>query len=284
MILFFPQWQGAGRGHRLDAPARLLLGAILSRMNTPGETPANVCEVPLDPGESLNFERGIWGRSVLLAQLARAHELVTKQAPVPLFTLGGDCGIEIMPVGLLNARTGSFALIWIDAHADLNTPETSPSGTFHGMPLRVLCGEGDPDFTAHVAAPLRPEQVVMLGVRDFDPGERAFADQHRLTHFAADTPRLADRLVEHLRTRAVTNLYLHIDLDSLDPEEFSAVDFPVAGGFSVEALAGLVQSLADAFTIAGMSLTEYASPTGAGLDTLAPLLDAFARLYRKSVL
>ena len=87
-----------------------------------------------------------------------------------------------------------------------------------------------------------------------------------------------------IRDRAVTNLYLHIDLDSLDPQEFSAVDFPVAGGFSVEALAGLVQSLADAFTIAGMSLTEYASPTGAGLDTLAPLLDAFARLYRKSVL
>lgn len=283
MILFFPQWQGAGRGHRLDAPARLLLKAVLDRAVAPSETPAHVCEVPLDPGESLGLERGIWGRSVLLQQLNAAHDLLAQHPPKPLFTLGGDCGIEIVPVGRLNAATPDFALIWIDAHADLNTPETSPSGTFHGMPLRVLCGEGDSDFVALVSAPLRPEQVVMVGVRDFDPGERAYADGHQLAHFAAGTPALAERLTEHLRRQAVRNLYLHIDLDSLDPQEFSAVDFPVAGGFGVEALAGLVQSLSDAFSIVGMSLTEYSSASGAGLDTLAPLLDAFARLYRKSV-
>src|SRR5690606_19982841 len=149
MILFFPQWQGAGQGNRIDQPARLLMESL-----RPALASLPIVEIALDSTDILARVDGIWGRDIILRQLNAARDRLAVRTLDRVFTIGGDCGIEVIPVAYLNSRYDDFALIWLDGHADLNTPESSPSGTFHGMPLRVLMGDGDPEFTALVPKPL----------------------------------------------------------------------------------------------------------------------------------
>ena len=98
-----------------------------------------------------------------------------------LLTVGGDCGIDVAPVESALAQHGDrLAVVWIDAHADLNTPASSPSGAFHGMVLRTLLGAGPPELAP--ARALRPEQVVLAGVRALDPEERRFLVEQSIRH------------------------------------------------------------------------------------------------------
>jgi arginase len=276
MILFFPQWQGAGQGNRIDEPARLLMDALRPSLDM-----QPISEIALDPSSALELEHGIWGRTAILSQLTAARDLLAENAPDRIFTVGGDCGIEVIPVAYLNGRYDDFALVWLDGHADLNTPETSPSGTFHGMPLRVLMGEGDSAFTALVSKPLTPRQVIMGGVRDLDPAERDYIEGHGILNLPVGTPDIAARLVAELKRRSIQHIYIHFDLDALDPAAAPVMHYPAADGFTLEVAAGIVEALAASFAVAGMSITEYDSLDSGGPASIAPLLEIFARMARQ---
>lgn len=271
MILFFPQWQGAGPGNRIDQPARQLMDALRPQLKA-----LPTAEIALDDTDVLERENGIWGRDAILRQLTDAQHQLAARSPERVFTLGGDCGIEVVPVAYLNDRFKDFALVWLDGHADLNTPESSPSGTFHGMPLRVLMGEGDPGFTALVPKPLAPQQVLMVGVRDLDPAERDYIDQHNILNLPVETPDIPARIVAELTQRGIRHIYIHFDLDTLDPSAAPVMHYPAAGGFTLQAAVSIIEALASSFDVAGMSITEYDSLDGPGI--IAPLLDIFARL------
>lgn len=271
MILFFPQWQGAGPGNRIDQPARQLMDALRPQLKA-----LPTAEIALDDTDVLERENGIWGRDAILRQLTDAQHQLAARSPERVFTFGGDCGIEVVPVAYLNDRFKDFALVWLDGHADLNTPESSPSGTFHGMPLRVLMGEGDPGFTALVPKPLAPQQVLMVGVRDLDPAERDYIDQNNILNLPVETPDIPARIVAELTQRGIRHIYIHFDLDTLDPSAAPVMHYPAAGGFTLQAAVSIIEALASSFDVAGMSITEYDSLDGPGI--IAPLLDIFARL------
>lgn len=271
MILFFPQWQGAGPGNQIDQPARRLMDALRPQLKA-----LPTAEIALDDTDVLERENGIWGRDAILRQLTDAQHQLAARSPERVFTFGGDCGIEVVPVAYLNDRFKDFALVWLDGHADLNTPESSPSGTFHGMPLRVLMGEGDPGFTALVPKPLAPQQVLMVGVRDLDPAERDYIDQHNILNLPVETPDIPARIVAELTQRGIRHIYIHFDLDTLDPSAAPVMHYPAAGGFTLQAAVSIIEALASSFDVAGMSITEYDSLDGPGI--IAPLLDIFARL------
>src|SRR5260370_10128057 len=102
-----------------------------------------------------------------LARAPHAHHLLKKNNPRRIFPLGGDCGIDVVPISFLNKRyDGDLAVIWLDAHADANTPQSSPSKTFHGMALRTLLGEGVPQLAAASFSTLLPLQTFLAAVRD----------------------------------------------------------------------------------------------------------------------
>ena len=276
MILFFPQWQGAGQGNRIDQPARLLMDAL-----RPALPPRSVTAIAIDPAITLEYEDGIWGRGVILGQLSAARDRLNESAPERILTVGGDCGIEVAPVAYLNEQYDDFALVWLDGHADLNTPESSPSRTFHGMPLRILMGEGDPEFTALVPKPLMPWQVIMAGARDLDPAERDYIEQHGILNLPVGTPQIAARLVAELMQRGIRHLYIHFDLDALDPAAAPVMHYPAADGFTLETAVEIIEALLSSFDVAGMSITEYDSLDDSGPGAIAPLLDCFALLARQ---
>ncbi len=147
-------------------------------------------------------------------------------------------------------RTG---VIWVDAHGDFNTPETSPSGNIHGMPLGALCGVGDRRLIdlGWPGAKVRPEDVVLIGVRDLD-GEERRADarrrRHRL-HHEGGRPCSACRGSPRRRWRGsggLPRLHVSFDADVLDPEVAPGVGTPVPGGFTYREAHLLMELFADA--------------------------------------
>lgn len=174
-----------------------------------------------------------------------------------LVTAGGDCGVELEPVAAARRRFGErLVVVWFDAHGDLNTPDSSPSGAFHGMVLRALTGEGPDGLVA--GEPLDPGQVVLAGVRDLDPAEEAFIEAQGVRRVrVADAEALVEAVAAAGGTDEPKAVYVHVDLDVLDPSVFGSVGSPAPGGFWPDELLSLVGAVAERFEVVGLGIMEY---------------------------
>lgn len=173
--------------------------------------------------------------------LARRVEKVARADQFPL-VLGGDHSIAMGTVGgIAKAREGSgrVGVIWIDAHADFNTTDTSETGNIHGMPLASICGIGDDALVGigGVSQKARAENVVLVGLRDVDREEATLVKKSGATAF---TMREIDergmrRIMEDaldIACRGVDWLHVSFDLDAIDPEEAPGVGTAVPGGLT----------------------------------------------------
>jgi arginase len=233
-------------------------------------------EVPDD--HLLTQEHGIYGRTELLEQLIAARRMLGGAPRV--FAVGGDCGIEVAVVSHLMARyDGELAVIWLDAHPDLNTAESSPSGHFHGMPLRVLMGEGDPAFTTLVERPVRAEQLVLAGMRAPDAPERAFIEHCRIRSVSPGS--LVEGPAELLRWVRGTGLrkaHVHLDLDVCDPGQVPTVACPTPDGVPVRALVRALDAISSEMEVVGAAMTEALLDGPSIPLELRLVLDWFSRL------
>jgi len=157
---------------------------------------------------------------------------------VPLL-LAGDCSIAVGTLPVVVRHRPDAWVVWIDAHADFNTPESSPSGFLGGMPLAAACGLWDSGFGAGVD----PAQVAMLGVRDVDGGERVLLDTH-----GVGRPEGPEAL-------AGLPVFVHLDLDVLDPSVLPA-QFPSPGGWDFAALHDALEALVAGSEVIGAEVTS----------------------------
>jgi arginase len=250
LTLVFPQWQGSGkRKYVYD-------GAKLIREQLPAETPCELVPVSLD--ENLALENGIWGYHQISGQLYAASEIIRKVRPEKIFLIGGDCGTEVAPVSYLNKLyDGDLAVLWLDAHGDLNSPCTSVTHNFHGMPLRCLMGDGDRSLIDLSFSTLKPSQVIMGGTRDLDPPEADFIrkkdiDVLTVSEIEQDIETVS-RLVKASRFH---NLYIHIDLDVLDSDKCPWALCLTPDGLDTGTLMALLRDLKAKVSIAGISIVE----------------------------
>ncbi|REE98288.1 arginase family protein [Thermomonospora umbrina] len=258
--LEIPQWQGsASPGARLLADGAARLAAFVRADH----------RVPV-LGHAGEESAGVRAFDVLSANLAAARASLGGSQTI---VVGGDCGVELAPVERAAEIHGErLTVVWFDAHGDLNSPESSPSHAFHGMVLRALLGEGPPGLLPR--RPIRPEQVVLAGVRALDPGEREFVEAHGIRHVPAGE---LDALAESVHGSSV---YVHIDLDVLDPTVFGSVGFPEPGGVTPEALLTAVRDLSAGRTVAGLGITEYQPGDPHDEETLASLVPALVDAVR----
>lgn len=166
-------------------------------------------------------------------------------------------------------------MVWIDAHADLNTPESSPSGHAHGMPLRTLFGEGHPRLVP--ATTLSPKRCALLGTRSMDPPEQAFIAAHGLPllspkHLQNEPRRLEELLDQWLPDGAP--LYVHLDLDVLDPKMWPAVAVPETDGLDIATLVEVINRLRARGQFVGVGITEYVPGVEHDPSKLWPVLEA----------
>ncbi len=175
--------------------------------------------------------------------------------------LAGSCDACM---GILGAFDHSrCGVVWIDAHADFNTPETTISGFFPGMSAAVIAGHCYRSFWAQIgdATPVPEAAMLMLGVRDLSPeAERARLERSAIQVVAWQDGRPSREVVSRLdalRAR-VADVYLHVDLDALDPELAPGiVDAPVPGGLSPEDAEDVVRAVGERFRIRAAAVTTY---------------------------
>lgn len=248
--IFFPQWQGGGQGKSTYE------GAVAIKKQYLGRKAFRDIEVSLD---DCSIENNIFGYKPIVRQLERCRNLVMQEQPATIFTIGGGCDIDIVPVSYLNSRLkGDITVLWLDAHGDLNTPESSKTKAFHGMPLRALLGEGDARVLSQAFSVLLPSQVILLGDRDLEEAELHYIEEHHIKRLTvSDIESDINRVVEAIKSKGSANIYLHIDLDVLDPREFPFVQVPVPDGLKAATLARLLTVLRQQFHVLGLSLVEY---------------------------
>lgn len=154
--------------------------------------------------------------------------------------LGGDHSIAIGTLAGLSKNYENLGVIWYDAHADMNTEETSPSGNIHGMPLAVSMGLGHETLVnIHGYAPkVKPENIVIIGARSVDPGERDLIKEKGIKVFSMHEidklgmTEVMNQAMWYLRDREVDGVHLSLDLDGLDPLYTPGVGTPVPGGIN----------------------------------------------------
>ena len=175
--------------------------------------------------------------------------------------LGGDHSVAIGTVSG-SAREANVGVMWFDAHGDFNTPETTPSGNVHGMPLSALLGIGafEGEEWAN-AVGLREENVALVGLRDLDPGERELireSDVTALTMTDVDERGIADVVDEAVgvATDGTDGLHVSFDLDFLDPMDAPGVGTPVRGGASYREAHAALESIAETGALRSMELVE----------------------------
>jgi arginase len=164
----------------------------------------------------------------------------------PVLT-ASDCSICLTTLPTLARQRPDAWVLWLDAHGDFNSPDTTPSGFLGGMCLAAACGV----WQSGLGDGLDPARVVMCGVRDVDPGERVLLE----TRGVGLVERPGD-LADHLRGLPV---YVHLDLDVLDPSVMPA-RFPAAGGLSDGGLRTLLAEVAAAVELIGLEITAFPAP------------------------
>ena len=177
--------------------------------------------------------------------------------------LGGDHSLSIGSVRGV-ARLRKVGVLWIDAHADFNTAETTPSGNIHGMPLAALCGMGDPRlvrFWKESCPVVDPGRVAVIGARDLDTGEKANLQQAGVMVQSMEQidrhglVKVMEQAIERV-SRDTDGIYLSFDMDSLDPRHAPGVGTPVPAGLTQRGAHLICEMVAETGRLMGMDMVE----------------------------
>jgi arginase len=269
-IIGAPLDLGAGRRGVDMGPSALRLAGLNAKLSSLGysvEDLGNVSvaqqeSVPIGP-DNARYLPQIAKTCAKLAQMVNTA-MTAQQFPL---VLGGDHSVAVGTVAgvaaFFNQRGEKIGLIWIDAHADMNTPETSPSGNVHGMPLACCMGLGPHELTEILdfAPKVEPRNVVLIGIRDVDARE---ADEVRKSGVTVFTMRDIDELgLRSVLERAIdiagkgaAGIHLSLDMDSVDPDEAPGVGTPVRGGMTYREAHLAMETLSDSGRLVSMEIVE----------------------------
>ncbi|GIW27215.1 MAG: arginase [Meiothermus sp.] len=265
-ILGVPMDLGQGRRGVDMGPSAMRYGRLQEVLEGLGHRVHDYGDVRVPVVESLRHAQHELGgigyleaiRTVCLDTIAAIDQMPAEVFPI---VLGGDHSIAMGSV--TGASRGErVGVIWVDAHADFNTPETSPSGNIHGMPLAHLCGLGDPRLV-HLGRPgakVRPEDVVLIGIRSLDPGEVQLLRERGVTVFTMKEvdvqgiPAIARQVAEKFAN--FSKVHVSLDADVLDPEIAPGVGTPVPGGLTYREAHLLMELLADAKIVTSLDMVE----------------------------
>ena len=224
----------------------------------------------------------------VLREIAREVQAARAEGEFPL-VLSGSC--TSTTGALTGFDTDRLALIWFDAHGDFHTPETTTSGFMGGLPLSIVVGHCWQSMAASIPGytPLAEDRVVMVGLRDVDPGEEARFAEFGITVLSDSDVRdrgpessLGDAL-QPLEDK-IDGVYVHLDLDVCDPEAAPVNPYQPPGGLSPAQVQECLRFLASSCPIVGASVTAYdpdCDPAGRGMSVTFDLLATLADLVGK---
>ena len=269
-VLGVPMDLGSGRRGVDMGPSAIRIAGVAARLTELGHKVVDEGDVVIKNIEELKVGNA---RARYLPEIARASAIIARKVErimglghFPL-VLGGDHSIAVGTVSGIAAFAQNagrkLGVLWVDAHGDINTPETSPSGNVHGMPLAALLGFGVPELTSIAGASpkVNPANVALVGIRSLDAGEKKRLKETGVqVHTMSDIDRQGVHRVMKKALARVTDGtdYVHVsmDLDAVDPSVAPGVGTPVKGGLDYREAHLIMEVIADAGVMTSLELVE----------------------------
>lgn len=220
-----------------------------------------------------------------------AHKVYSslKSNSFPLI-IGGDHSLGLGSISGASKFYGNMAVIWIDAHGDINDCDSSPSGHIHGMPLSGVIDIGHSALRNlyYEGQKVKPENVYIIGARDLDPGEKVIADKQNINLYEMkeikklDLQNILKEVVEKIKASNVDGVHFSFDIDCLDPSIVPGTGTPVKDGFTLEEGKTIFKEILEAKFVTSMDFVEF-NPRiddrdNTTLKTCIELIDFFSKL------
>ncbi len=262
MNLLVAQWQGSGYTNELYFGAEAL-GNYIRKFGIEFD------EIEISKSDNIVPEKDIIGYSVIKEQLERIGNILKEKNPGKLFTVGGGCGVEVPIISYFIEKEKNFKIIWFDAHGDLNSPKSSHSKLFHGMPLRFLLENIEGNEISAKYKKIEKTDLILLGTRDLDPEEDLYINSNEIAKITVENFRENPSMIDDLKKQKV---YIHIDLDVIDPLEFRNVKCPQQNGFRISEIVEILKNLQANNEIIGISILENTEKDEVKLKSLNKII------------
>jgi arginase len=240
----------ARRGYAVGST---VLGAVLPVHDGP------TAAVPVTMDDTgLALRDGIEARDAVVAQLARALEVIRRHDPARIVTLGGECAVSLAPFSTLARRYGDdLAIVWIDSHPDVGTPASRYPG-FHAMVVAALIGHGDREVQALLPANVSPEHVVLVGVHSWAEDDIINVARWGIPSLSPDEVRETSQpLLDWLAGTGCSRVAIHFDVDTIDSNEIVLGLGAEPGGLTSAQVRRIVDDIDAAAEVVGVTVSEF---------------------------
>ena len=272
-------------------PTAIRYAGLASTLRGLGHTAIDGGDIPIPRHYSLkgtSFEERLQPIRKACEAAYQMGRTAVDAGEIPIF-LGGDHSASVGTIGGVthSCRAG---VIWVDAHGDFNTPETSASCNVHGMSLAVLLGRGPKSLVdvGRTGPKLSPEQVVMIGVRDLDPEERRMLRNSGCTVYTMreiDERGMHSVLLATLeKLSSFAKIHLSFDMDAIDPMEVPGVGTPSHGGLTYREAQLLMETLADTDKLHSVDVMETNPILDTGNRSAQLAVSLMGSLFGKSII
>lgn len=300
-IVGFPMDLGADRRGVDMGPSALRYAQLEEKLEKMGYTVKDFGDIHIEGAETLRI-----GNLKLkyLPEIVRSSKILAKKVESLLnmnyfpLILGGDHASAIGSIAGISSycrkKKKTLGVIWIDAHADMNSPATTPSGNIHGMPLAVSLGIGDNRLVriGGFNPKVLPENAALIGIRDVDQGEAATVKEFRNKGMQVYTmtdvdkqgvTRIIARVLNDFKNE-VDHLHVSFDLDGVDPDFASGVGTPVEGGLTYREASVIMEMVADCGCMSSLEMLEVNPILDTKNETSELAVDFIESALGKSIL
>lgn len=294
-IIGVPSDLGANiRGANMG-PASIRIAQLKTKVEQQGYSVIDLGDMHVPIRESLPLQvheaKYLSPIKVLCENLADATEAILNRQHIPLI-LGGDHSVAIGSIsGVLrhfHKKNETIGLIWIDAHADVNTPATSPSGNIHGMPLAVLIGLGHSELTEISQAKLQAKNCVLIGIRNIDDEEKRILRESGIKYFSMrdiDEKGMFTVMREAIAhaSDGTAGIHVSFDIDGIDPRYAPGVSTPVSGGLTLREAHLCLEMLSETQKIVSLDFVELNPFMDVGAQSANLIVDLLLSALGKSI-
>ncbi|MGD6805179.1 arginase [Rossellomorea vietnamensis] len=247
-------------------PSAIRYAGVAERLERLGHTINDLGNIEIAQPERVHTSDSTLRNLTAVAEgnqkLADSVDKVIENKDFPL-VFGGDHSIAIGTLAGVSKHYENLGVIWYDAHGDLNTSDTSPSGNIHGMPLAVSLGIGDESLTGigGYTPKVKPENIVIIGARSLDEGERELIKERGIKVFTMHEvdrmgmTKVMEEAINYLKDKT-DGVHLSLDLDGLDPSDAPGVGTPVMGGISYRESHLAMEMLAESNLVTSAEFVE----------------------------
>lgn len=261
--LIYPQWQGGMVDHWMpdipaeDASRGYYLGAQLLNFLAP-ESSQETIEIPvsLDINDR-QTDKGVSARRVILKQTKAALEKLCETNPEKIVTLGGECSVSVVPFTFLAGKyPDDVAVVWIDAHPDVNLPYDNYKG-YHAMALTACLGMGDEEIIRTLPGRYDASRALIVGVRSWDEGMKERQKELGIKGLSPEeVAEDSSAILEWLKSTGVSKVVIHFDLDVLDPAEIIAGVGVEPDGMKINEVVRAINDIASEYDLVGLTVAE----------------------------